>query len=223
MVARHLDQLGIGVAIPRLGGIGHARCDGIDADVVRGELERHGASHRDHPALARAVVHATYGTADRLRGDVDHRAGGLTGRHERLDEGDRGKAASFEVDIEHVVPVALAHLKQLHPRVNAGVVDQYVGRPQHAGGIRHHHVDVGKPRDIGADEMDAATDLADARCHPSAAGSSSSHVIATSAPSSASATAMAAPIPCCAPVTSAILPANFMNFSRNHHQATHRI
>ena len=42
------------------------------------------------------------------------------------------------------------------------------------------------------------------------AGSSSSQVTATSAPSSASATAMAAPIPCCAPVTSAILPANFM-------------
>ena len=44
----------------------------------------------------------------------------------------------------------------------------------------------------------------------SAAGSSSSQVSATSAPSSASATEMAAPIPCCAPVTSAILPANFM-------------
>src|SRR5277367_3313776 len=44
----------------------------------------------------------------------------------------------------------------------------------------------------------------------SAAVSSSSQLIATSAPSSASATAMAAPIPCCPPVTSAILPANFM-------------
>ena len=90
----------------------------------------------------------------------------LTGRHQRLDEGDRGKAASLEVDIEHVVPVGLAHLKQLHPRIDAGVVDQDVGRAQHAGGIRNHHVDVGKPRDIGADKMDTATDLADARCDP---------------------------------------------------------
>ena len=91
--------------------------------------------------------------------------GGLAGRHQRLDEGDGGKAASFEVDIEHVVPVALPHLKELHPRIDAGVVDQDVGRAQHLGGIRHHHVDVGKPRDIGADEMDAATGLADAICH----------------------------------------------------------
>ena len=89
----------------------------------------------------------------------------LAGCHQRLDERDGGKAASFEVDIEHVVPVGLAHLKQLHPRIDAGVVDQDVGRAKHAGGIRHHHVDVGQPRDIGADEVDAATDLADATCH----------------------------------------------------------
>jgi hypothetical protein len=36
---------------------------------------------------------------------------------------------TLRFDIEHIVPVALAHLKQLHPRVNAGVVDQYVQRP----------------------------------------------------------------------------------------------
>jgi hypothetical protein len=158
--ARHLDQLGIGVAIPRLGRVGHAGRYGVDANVVRGELERHGTGHRDHAALARAVVHAAYGAADRLRGNVDHGAAALAGRHQRLDVSDGGKAASLEVDIEHVVPVGLAHLEQLHPRIDTGVVDQNVGRAQYIGGIGHHHVDVGQPRYIGADEVDTATDLA---------------------------------------------------------------
>ena len=39
--ARHLDQLGVGVAVARLGGVGGAGRDGIDADVVGRELERH--------------------------------------------------------------------------------------------------------------------------------------------------------------------------------------
>ena len=49
--------------------------------------------------------------------------GALARRLQRFDEGDGGKAAGFEIDIEHVVPVALAHIKQPHPGVDAGVVD----------------------------------------------------------------------------------------------------
>ena len=68
------------------------------------------------------------------------RASVLTRRRQRLDEGDRGKTASFEVDIQHVVPVGLAHLKQLHPRIDAGVVDENVGRAKHLDRIGNHRI-----------------------------------------------------------------------------------
>jgi len=41
-----------------------------------------------------------------------------------LTEGDGCRAARLQIDIEHVVPIALAHFKQLHPRIDARVVDQ---------------------------------------------------------------------------------------------------
>jgi hypothetical protein len=100
-----------------------------------------------------------------LRGDVDYRARLLAGCEQCLGEGNRGKAACLEVDVEHIVPIALAHVEQFHARIDAGVVDQDLGRAKLIDRVGHHPFDLDEPRDIRADEMDAATCLLDAACH----------------------------------------------------------
>ena len=64
--AGHRRQLLLAVAVARLRGVGESRRDRVHADAMRRELERHRARHRYDAALARRVVHAAHGAADRL-------------------------------------------------------------------------------------------------------------------------------------------------------------
>ena len=138
-------------------------------------------------------------------------APGLLRRDQRLGHGDGREAAGLEIDVEHVVPVALAHLEQRHARIDAGIVDQDVGRSRAARAASATIASMSESLATsalisGARRPLSRTPLATA----SAPAWSSSQFTATSAPSPARASAIAAPMPCCAPVTSATLPCNFI-------------
>ena len=55
-----------------------------------------------------------------------------------------------------MVPVALAHLQQRHAGIDAGIVDQDVGRSELANSLGHHRLDLGQLGDIGLYQVGAA-------------------------------------------------------------------
>src|SRR5712671_3861047 len=119
---------------------------------------------------------------------------------------------ALQVDVQHLVPVALRHFEEGDPREHPGIVDQHVDR-------------IGPSCSSVADTItctcsiwptSALTKMArrpHARTSSAtlwAAALSSSQLIATSAPAAANSNAIARPIPCCAPVTRTALPASCM-------------
>ena len=149
------DQFGGAVAVARLGGVGETGRDRVDPDVMGGELEGERPGHRHHAALAGAIMDAAHRAAHRRRGEIDHGAG-LSGRDQRLGHRDGREAAGLEVDVEHEIPIALAHLQERHPWIDAGIVDQDVGRAELAHGFCDHRFDLGELGEVGLDQDRAA-------------------------------------------------------------------
>jgi hypothetical protein len=158
--ARHHRELVFGIAVAGLRGVGETRRDRVHADAVRGELERHRARHGDDAALARRVVDAPHGAADRLRRHVDDRASATRGDH-RARGGLRAEEPALEVHVKHEVPVSLAHLEKRHARIDPRVVDQHVEPAELADDLRHHCVDAGRSCDVGLHEHGTASGSAD--------------------------------------------------------------
>ena len=72
------------------------------------------------------------------RAGRDHRARRRLGAETR----------AFQIDVEHVVPVALPHVEKIHAREHAGIVDQHVERPEIAFDSIDHRARRVEPRHI---------------------------------------------------------------------------
>ena len=103
---------------------------------------------------------AADGAPDGLGRQVDDRAPPSTVEHDarrRLGAEEPG----LEIDVEDEVPVALAHLEQRHPRIDARVVDEDVEGAELARDPRDHLPRLGHARDVGLDEHRAPAGRAD--------------------------------------------------------------
>src|ERR1700730_12820610 len=184
-----------------------ARMDRVDAYLVtaRGAFERHGFGEEAHRALARAVGGGSL-AADEAedRGNHDDGAEMLARRALGLHRGDGRPRA--EVDAVDVHPHERAPIlrRRVGERPLAGyarVVDQHVEEPERlAGGV-----DDGGPLGLLA-HVGGKRDRIAAAGARHAPVASAMGAATTRAPSRASATAPARPIPDPAPVTIATLP-----------------
>ena len=109
----------------RHGGLDEAGGDGVDGDAAGRQLPGGGLGEADDAGFARAVV-ALPGVADQADdgGDVDDAAGLLL--EEAAGEGLGEQEGALEVDVQHRIPVGLAHAHQQAVPGDAGVVDQDV-------------------------------------------------------------------------------------------------
>ena len=130
--------LGVGVDVGRRGGgLGDARRDGVDADAVDGELQCHGARHRDDRSLRRPVgdverrgVHA----ADRADRDDRPR---LALRAKFTRDGLAGEERRLEVGGEQLAPVRPRHPRRWHPRRRGRAARDVDETPEVALGLPH--------------------------------------------------------------------------------------
>src|SRR5439155_1381441 len=99
---RALEELFLGVAVTRLGGVGGAGRDRVDAHVVRRQRQRHRPREADHAGLARRVVHAAQIAGHALGGgpvvQVVHADVGALAGHR---EGQRAADALLGAGDEH--------------------------------------------------------------------------------------------------------------------------
>ena len=188
----------------------HARLDGrrrhgVHAHV-RAEGERTGARETDHGVLARDVGgDVRVARHARHRRQVHDRAAAAAAQH-----GARAAHAEEDaahVDGEHAVEnVERIALDRRHHALDAGVVDEQVEAAELSLGARHERLEVGFDRHVGGRDQRAAARAAHAGGGrlERAAGQVREQ---QGAPSRASRSAVARPMPPAAPVTSATLPA----------------
>ncbi len=119
-------------------------------------------------------------------------------RPRRLDHVGGGE----QVDVQHPRPLRRGLLARRHRGAAADVADQNVDRAPLLLDIVHQRLRGGRIGDVGCMERGAAADLAGSRLRPSRPRAAS----ATLAPSAASASAMAKPMPRLAPTTNATRP-----------------
>ncbi len=149
-LSAELAELRLRVAVARLRGVGEPRSDGVHADAMRRERQRHAAREPHDPGLARRVVDAERRAPHGDRGEVDDGAPASP-----FDQAARDRLgaeeASLEVDVEHVVPVGLGHGQEFHAREDPRVVDEDPGRSQLARHGVDHRLRVPGPRDVALD------------------------------------------------------------------------
>src|SRR5437667_444348 len=138
-----------------------AGTDGVDVDVVRGELLGGGARERDHAALA--------GGVDRVgragvalagdRGDVDDHAALL--RDHLAGHALQAEEHALGVDAHDAVPVRLGEVHDVGAPRDAGVVDEHVDPLERGHRAPHHRVDGGEVADVGLQRQAAAPQARD--------------------------------------------------------------
>src|SRR6266404_2272478 len=131
------------------GGDRAARADGVDVDVVTGELERGDAGHADDGALA-AGVDGVGRAREALagdRGDVDDdaaAAGNHLARHAL-----QAEEHALAVDAHDAVPVGLGEIHDVRAPGDAGIVDQHIDAAERLDHAAHHLVDARQVADVG--------------------------------------------------------------------------
>jgi len=73
-------------------------------------------------------------------------------RDHRLCDGLRAEARALQVDVQHVVPLALRHFEEWDAGEHRGVVDQDVDRAEPLLGGRHHRLHLFHLADICLDQ-----------------------------------------------------------------------
>jgi len=79
------------------------------------------------------------------------------GRDRCLGDVLRAKARTLQIDVQHLVPIALGHFEEAHARKHTGVVDQNVDRTEPLLDGRYHGPHLLQPAHIGLDEECAPT------------------------------------------------------------------
>ena len=132
--------------------------DGVDADPVRAELERHRLRQPPERMLRGAVVREP--GAARMDGvdrrDVDDRAAVALRPHLRCGGLDAEERAA-DVDADDAVELRRRHVLEQEVREDAGVVDEHVEPAEARHGRLDEPVDVVLDRDVALDQRRAAT------------------------------------------------------------------
>ena len=178
----------------------------VDADALRRHLRGHVAGQRLEAELRRRVMRAAREHFRRLdRSDVHDRRLPLFARR-RAAEHLRAQPGAAKVDVDEAGPLIVGQLEERHDRLDAGVVDEDVDRPELVPDALEHRLDLRAARHVGLHRHRAAPGRPD-RCgdllRPARRGRRRSP---RRPPSAANTSAMPRPIPRAAPVTSATFP-----------------
>ena len=182
--------------------------DGIDGDVVAGELLAERLGQRDHAGLGGRVVGGV-GVAFLAgdRGDVDDAPVVLRDHagHDRA----RADEGAVEVDAHHLAPFLDLGLPGLGVDAgDAGVVDEDIDASEALDGGVAGLGDRGGLRHVAGDRVDRSPSALAVFC----ASAMSRSQIATRAPEATKRSAMALPKPWAPPVTTAVRPSRSMTF-----------
>ena len=160
---QHRAPFGIGERSLGHLGLDHPRTDTVDADPVRGEIERHRLRQHDQSALRRGVM----GLAGERhlgvdRCDVDDRPGAPR-RHHRPRGDLPAQVGPFEVGVDDSIPLSLAQIEKRHQGLHPGVVDENVEPAESRRGLLDHRGDLVSSPHVGGRDQRLATGPRDER------------------------------------------------------------